>query len=103
MTGMHVKDMVCAVLFVSSLQPSDVLTAETVAYEIGNTVRCLSAAECACRVAEEFGSHPQEAADRMRWIRQLTDTHLQGCRCLSAALASTAGREPGLRLARNAA
>jgi hypothetical protein len=23
-------------------------------------------------MAEEFGDHPQEAADRMRWIRQLT-------------------------------
>jgi hypothetical protein len=41
-----------------------------------NTVRCLSATECACRVAEEFGNHPQEAADRMRWIRHLTETYL---------------------------
>jgi hypothetical protein len=103
MTGMHVNDMLCEVLFVSALQPSDLLTAETVAYEIGNTVRCLSAAECACRVAEEFGNHPQEAADRMRWVRQLSETHLQGCRCLPAALAATAGRQARLRPVRDAA
>jgi hypothetical protein len=99
---MHVNDMLCAVLFVSALQPSELLTAETVACEIGNTVRGLSAAECACRVAEEFGNHPLEAADRMRWIRQLTETHLQSCRCLSAALGTTSCKR-GLRSVRDAA
>lgn len=74
MTRMHVNAAVCEALFASPLQPSDTLTAETVAQAIGSTVRRLSAAGCTGRVAEEFGNHPEEAADRMRWIRQLTST-----------------------------
>ena len=26
---------------------------------------------CACRMAQEFGDHPDAAAERMRWICQL--------------------------------
>jgi hypothetical protein len=75
---MHVNEAVCEALFASPLQPSDTLTAETVADAIGSTVRRLSAAGCTSRVAEEFGNHPEEAADRMRWIRKLT-SDLCGC------------------------
>jgi hypothetical protein len=69
---MNVNEAVCEALFASPLQSSDTLTAQTVADAIGNTVRRLGAAGCTSRMAEEFGDHPQEAADRMRWIRQLT-------------------------------
>jgi hypothetical protein len=69
---MNVNEAVCEALFASYLQPSDLLTAEVVADAIGSTVRRLGAAGCSSQVAEEFGNHPEEAADRMRWIRQLT-------------------------------
>jgi hypothetical protein len=72
-TRMHVNDTVCAALFASPLQPSDSPTAATVAQAIGSTMQRLGAARCISHVAEEFGNHPVEAADRMQWIRRLTD------------------------------
>jgi hypothetical protein len=85
---MHVNEAVCEALFASPLQPSDTLTAETVADAIGSTVRRLSATGCTSRVAEEFGEHPEEAADRMRWIRQLT-SDLCGCLYFPTAVPAT--------------
>jgi hypothetical protein len=38
---------------------------------ITRTVRQLGVAGCVSRMAQEFGDHPEEAASRMRWIRQL--------------------------------
>jgi hypothetical protein len=78
-TRPHVNEAVCEALFASPLQPSDTLTAEMVADAIGSTVRRLSATGCTNRVAEEFGNHPEEASDRMRWIRQLVSDL---CSCL---------------------
>ncbi|HUB42597.1 MAG TPA: hypothetical protein VMA72_27395 [Streptosporangiaceae bacterium] len=72
MTRITVNDAVCEALFASPLQPSDNLTAETVADAIGCTVRRLSPAGCASQMAQEFGDHPEAATDRMRWVRQLT-------------------------------
>jgi hypothetical protein len=77
-TTMTVSDVACEALFASSLQPSDAPTAGTVADAIGSTVRRLGASGCASRMAQEFGDHPETAADRMRWIRQLTGD-LSGC------------------------
>jgi hypothetical protein len=70
-TTMNVNEGVCEALFASPLQPSDTLTAETVAQAIGSTVRRLGAAGCSKQLAEEFGNHPDEAASRMRWIRHM--------------------------------
>jgi hypothetical protein len=70
-TRMTVNEAVCEALFASPLQPSDALTAETVADAIGSTVRRLGPAGCTGRMAEEFGDHPDEAIDRMRWVREL--------------------------------
>jgi hypothetical protein len=28
---------------------------------------------CVSRMAQEFGDHPEAAADRMRWVRRLAD------------------------------
>jgi hypothetical protein len=81
---MHVNEAVCEALFASPLQPSEMLTGERVAHAMGSTVRRLSVAGCTCRVAEEFGNHPEEAADRMRWIRQLT-SDLCACMYLPTA------------------
>jgi hypothetical protein len=87
-TRMHLNEAVCEALFASLLQPSDTLTAEAVADAIGSTVRRLGAAGCASRVAEEFGNHPEEAANRMRWVRQLA-SDLCGCLYFPTAVAAT--------------
>jgi hypothetical protein len=71
MTRMNVNEAVCEALFASALQPSDTVPAETVAQAIGSTFRRLGAVGCSRQLAEEFGNHPEEAATRMRWIRQL--------------------------------
>jgi hypothetical protein len=95
-TRLNVNEAVCEALFASPLQPSDALTAETVADAIGSTVRRLGAAGCASRMAEEFGDHPEEATDRMHWIRQLTSDL---CSCLfftPAAPALTVSTGTGL-------
>lgn len=85
MTRMIVNEAVCEALFASPLQPSDALTAETVADAIGSTVRRLGTPGCASHVAQEFGDHPQAATDRMRWIRQLAGD-LCGCLYFPTAL-----------------
>jgi len=103
MTTMHVNEAVCEALFASPLQPSDTLTAATVADAIGSTVRRLGAAGCTGRMAEEFGDHPQEAADRMHWARQLTGD-LGGCLFFPATLpANTASAITELLPVREAA
>ena len=61
----------CPALFCSELQPSDVPTAEMVAAAIGRAVRQFGIGGCAGRMAQEFGDHPDAAARRMRWVRQL--------------------------------
>jgi len=53
-------------LFASGLQRSDVLTGV-----IGCTVRRLGIGGCISLMAQEFGDHPEAAAERMRWVRQL--------------------------------
>ncbi len=71
MTWLNVNDARCEALFASGLQRSDALDAETVAEVISRTVRQLGTRGCASRMAQEFGDHPEAAADRMRWVRQL--------------------------------
>jgi hypothetical protein len=71
-TRIIVNEALCEALFASPLQPSDAVTAETVADAIGSTVRRLGPAGCASQMAQEFGDHPEEATDRMHWVRQLT-------------------------------
>jgi len=61
----------CEALFASGLQPSDAPTAEMVAAAITRTVRQFGTGGCAGRMAQEFGDHPEAAARRMRWVRQL--------------------------------
>jgi len=61
----------CEALFASALQPSDRPTAEMITEAIGRTVRRLGAGGCVSRMAQEFGDHPEAAAGRMRWVRQL--------------------------------
>ena len=79
MTMTHVNDGIFEALFASPLQPSDKPTAETVSEAIGSTLRRLGAAGCTSHTAEEFGNHPEEAAERMRWVRGISDR----CCCLN--------------------
>jgi hypothetical protein len=58
-------------LFCSGLQPSDVPTADMVAAAISRAVQQFGIGGCAGRMAQEFGDHPDAAASRMRWVRQL--------------------------------
>lgn len=71
MTRLNIDDARCRALFASRLQQSDALDAETVADTISTTVRQLGISGCACQMAQEFGDHPEAAAERMRWVRQL--------------------------------
>jgi hypothetical protein len=59
-------------LFASGLQQSDAPTAAMAAEAITATVRRFGIHGCVRRMAHEFGDHPDAAAERMRWICQLT-------------------------------
>jgi hypothetical protein len=61
-----------AALFASGLQRSDVPTAVMATETITATVRRLGIHGCLSRMAQEFGDHPDAAAERMRWICQFT-------------------------------
>jgi hypothetical protein len=58
-------------LFASGLQCSDAPTAAMAAEAIKATVRGIGIHGCVSRMAEEFGDHPDAAAERMRWICQV--------------------------------
>jgi len=72
MTRLNVNDARCVALFASELQRSDAPDPEALAEVIRRTVRRFGIAGCASRMAQEFGDHPEAAAHRMRWIRQLS-------------------------------
>jgi hypothetical protein len=71
MSRLNVNDARCEALFVSGLQRSDAPTAVLLAEMVSAAVRQFGVRGCASRMAQEFGDHPEAAADRMRWIRQL--------------------------------
>lgn len=71
MTRLNVADARCEALFASALQRSDAPDAKVVTEAIRATVRRFGTRGCAGRMAQEFGDHPEEAAERMRWVRQL--------------------------------
>lgn len=64
-------DVPCEALFASTLQESDLVTAEAATAAITRTIRQLGRDGCAGRMAQEFGDHPEQARDRMRWARHL--------------------------------
>ena len=71
MTRLNVNDARCEALFVSGLQRSDSPDATALAELIRAAVRQYGVRGCADRMAQEFGDHPEAAAARMRWIRQM--------------------------------
>ena len=70
-TRLNVSDARRLALFASGLQPSQAPTAETVAQAINRAIRRLGVRGCVARMAQEFGDHPDAAATRMCWARQL--------------------------------
>ena len=60
-------------LFASALQPSDSPTAGMVAEAITRAMQQVGIGGCVGRMAQEFGDHPDAAAERMRWAHQLAD------------------------------
>jgi hypothetical protein len=70
-TRLNVNDARYLALFASGLQPSEAPTAETVAQAINRAIRRLGVRGCVARMAQEFGDHPDAAAARMCWARQL--------------------------------
>jgi hypothetical protein len=84
MSRLNVNDALCEALFASELRPSDAPTAEAAAEAISRIVRQFGIGGCASRMAQEFGDHPETAADPMRWIRQLAG-EMAACSCPRAA------------------
>ena len=70
-TPLDMDGACCPALFSSGLQPSDAPTAAMVATAISRAVQQFGIGGCAGRMAQEFGDHPDAAARRMRWVRQL--------------------------------
>ena len=71
MTRRNLTDARCQALPASGLQPSDAPTAAMAAEAIRSSVQRFGIRGCVSRMAQEFGDHPDAAAERMRWIRQL--------------------------------
>src|SRR5580700_2592974 len=58
-------------VFASTLQPSDTPTADMIASAVSRAMQRLGTRGCAEKMAQEFGDHPDVAAERMRWARRL--------------------------------
>ncbi len=58
-------------LFACDLQPSQHPSPEQVRRAVATVLRRHSSRWCAARMAEEFGEHPEAAAQRMCWARQV--------------------------------
>jgi hypothetical protein len=71
MSQLNLHQARCEALFASGLQKSDTLTADALADVISHTVRQLGIGGCISLMAQEFGDHPDAAAERMRWVRQV--------------------------------
>jgi hypothetical protein len=71
LTGLH-RQAQREALFASGLQPSDAPTADMITQAIIRTLRRFGTGGCAGRMAQEFGDHPDAAAERMRWVCRLT-------------------------------
>jgi hypothetical protein len=61
----------CEALFASTLQRSDDTSVRAVREAIARAVRQYGSRGCAELMAQEFGDHPEVAAARMRWAREV--------------------------------
>jgi hypothetical protein len=71
MTQLSATDVRCAI-FASGLQRSDHPSADMVAAAISVVLADLGLTGCRCRMAQEFGDHPEAAWERMQWAGELT-------------------------------
>ena len=71
MNRLNTNQARCEALFASGLQRTDALTAVALTEMIGHTMQRLGRDGCISLMAQEFGDHPEESAERMRWLRQL--------------------------------
>jgi hypothetical protein len=71
MIWLNVDEAAYEAMFASELQQSDAPTPDEVVEVINRTVRRLGIAGCVERMAQEFGDHPEAAAERLRWVRRL--------------------------------
>jgi hypothetical protein len=71
MTNLSATDVRCAI-FASALQRSDHPSADMVAAAIDMVLADLGLTGCRCRMAQEFGDHPEAAWERMQWAGELT-------------------------------
>ena len=69
-TPLDMDGACCPALFSSGPQPSDAPTAGMTATAIRG-VQQSGTGGCAGQMAQDFGDHPDAAARRMRWVRQL--------------------------------
>ena len=79
-------------LFASTLQPSDAPTADMIASAISCAVQRLGTRGCAGKMAQEFGDHPDLAAERRRWARRIArraETGLHGTQDRAARRSGT--------------
>ncbi len=73
MTRLSATDVRCAI-FASALQQSDHPSAGMVAAAINTVLADLGLIGCRCRMAQEFGDHPEAAWERMQWAGELTSS-----------------------------
>ena len=86
-------------LFASMLQRSDRPDAGQVRKAIAAAVRAYGGPGCTQRVAQEFGDHPETAANRMRWARTAADEAFGDLFSAPSRLArDRARRQPGVRV-----
>jgi hypothetical protein len=65
-------------LFVSTVQPSELPTADEVRHAVVATLRRWRISGCAVQVAAEFGDHPETAVARMSWALATVRTAYAG-------------------------
>ena len=63
----------CEALFASDLQHSQHPDPTDVRAAVAHTISRLGETACLARMAQEFGDHPETAALRMRWARQMIE------------------------------
>jgi hypothetical protein len=71
MSRLRLNDVRCEALFASVLQCSDDPSVPEVAEAIARSMRQHGSRGCAMLMAQEFGDHPEAAAARMRWVREV--------------------------------
>jgi hypothetical protein len=92
MTSLDINAARYEALFSSVLQELDALTPASVTAAISATVRRFGVGGCLRLMAQEFGDHPQEARDRMRWARLVVSELLTTPAAGSAADVQPAGQ-----------